>query len=220
MDFRFTSNLAADLGRVPYQLGLDLQHRLVLSVKAGQLRGVLLFLEHEPVYTIGRKADPGNYPGINPVRTERGGDVTYHGPGQLVIYPVLKIDTGTGVDVRRYVNTVEKIVIDAINGFGYSAAVGDEPGIWVSSAMGSSKVASIGMAIDHGISYHGVAINISSEVLHGFDQIKPCGLPPSVMGFVDVDRGSLIKALLDGFSERFGSFQWKSREEILEIAGI
>ncbi len=220
MDFHFTSNLAADLGRVPYQLSLDLQHRLVSSVKADQVKGVLLFLDHDPVYTIGRKADPNNYPGLNPVKTERGGDVTYHGPGQLVVYPVLRIDTGSGIDVRRYVNTIERIVINALHRFGYSATVGEEPGIWVSFPGASSKVASIGMAIDHGISYHGVAINISPEVLQGFAQIRPCGLSPAVMGFVDISRGDLVKALLDGFAENFGRFQWKSREEMLEIAGL
>ncbi|MCL4340770.1 MAG: lipoyl(octanoyl) transferase LipB [Candidatus Thermoplasmatota archaeon] len=220
MDFHSTSNLAADLGIIPYLRALDLQHGLVSAIKAGSINGALLFLEHESVYTIGRKADPANYPGINPVRTERGGDITYHGPGQLVVYPILRIDTGAGLDVRKFVKTVEDIVIHALSVFGYSANVGEEPGVWVAFPSGNAKVASIGMAIDHGISLHGVAINISPDVLTGFSAIRPCGLPPAVMGYVNIDRSELIKAILKGFASHFGEFSWTEKDGIMEIAGI
>ena len=214
MDFHYTSNLAVDLGRVDYLDAIRIQEALVRIVRAGNVPGTVLFLEHEPVYTIGRKADPANYPGIQVVKTERGGDVTYHGPGQLVVYPILKIGSAEKVDVRNFVGKIEKIFITALEKFGYDAFIGDEPGIWVKSPEGSKKVASIGMAIDHGISYHGAAVNISGEALEGFRMIRPCGLAPEVMGYVNVLRNDLIRVLSDGFREFFGEFRSIPADEL------
>lgn len=220
MDCRYTSNLASDLGRIPYLQCLHLQKNLVGMVRTGIIPGIVLFLEHDPVYTIGRKADPANYPDIEVIRTERGGDVTYHGPGQLVIYPILKIGSEDRIDVRQYVTKIEDVVISALGKSGYKANIGDEPGIWVHTADGDKKVASLGMAIDHGISFHGVAINFTSDPLSWFSAIRPCGLSPSVMGYVSIQRDEMISHLLEGFTEYFGNFSWIDREELTEIADI
>ncbi|MEM0157098.1 MAG: lipoyl(octanoyl) transferase LipB [Thermoplasmataceae archaeon] len=214
MDYPFTSNLAVDLGRIEYSSCLDLQRFLVGEVRSGRIPGILLFLEHPPVYTIGRKADPENYPMVEVVKTDRGGDVTYHGPGQLVIYPILRIAEGDHVDVRAFVHKIEDIMIDSLKAYGYSASVGDEPGIWIHEEGTSRKVASIGMAIDHGISYHGIAINLSPDAISGFERIRPCGLNPDVMGYVNVPRDRIINTITANFSLRFGPFRVIKQDEL------
>ena len=214
MDYPCTSNPAVDLGRIDYSACLDLQRFLVGEVRSGQIPGVLLFLEHYPVYTIGRKADPNNYPMVEVIKTDRGGDVTYHGPGQLVIYPILRIASGDRIDVRAFVHQIEDIMIDSLKSYGYSATVGDEPGIWIEEQGRSRKVASIGMAIDHGISYHGIAINLAPGAISGFEKIRPCGLNPDVMGYVDVRRDDLMKTITDNFSLRFGQFRTIERNDL------
>ena len=219
MDYPCTSNLAVDLGRIDYSTCLDLQRFLVGQVRSGQIPGVLLFLEHYPVYTIGRKADPNNYPMVEVIRTDRGGDVTYHGPGQLVIYPILRIASGDRIDVRAFVHQIEDIMMDSLKAYGYPAAVGDEPGIWIQVEGESKKVASIGMAIDHGISYHGIAINLAPEAISGFERIRPCGLNPDVMGYAGVPRSDLIKTITENFSLRFGTFHAIGQDELPSMQG-
>ena len=91
MENRYTSNLAIDLGQIDYLECLEFQKDLVSRRLNNSIPDVILFLEHPPVYTTGRRDDPSNYGSIDVIKTERGGDVTYHGPGQLVIYPILKI---------------------------------------------------------------------------------------------------------------------------------
>lgn len=214
---RYTSNHAVDLGTIPYGECLDLQLRLVGMRKENSIGNVILFLEHDPpVYTIGRKSDPGNWPGIDPVRTGRGGDVTYHSPGQLVVYPVIELSENGKVDVRAFVRKVENAVISALGRNGVEAYIGrEEPGIW--TVEGNRKVASVGMAIDKHVSYHGIAINISPEPLEGFSRISPCGLDPSVMGYVDIKRGKLVQSLIREFSSTFTEFSMIGREEFLAI---
>ncbi len=214
MGYPFTSNLAVDLGRIDYSSCLDLQRFLVDEVRSGRIPGILLFLEHNPVYTIGRKADPNNYPMVEVIKTDRGGDVTYHGPGQLVIYPIIRIAEGDHVDVRAFVHSIEDIIIDSLKAYGYSASVGDEPGIWIHEGDKIRKVASIGMAIHHGISYHGIAINLSQDAIRGFEKIRPCGLNPDVMWYVNIPRGRIINTIMENFSLRFGPFRAIKPEEL------
>lgn len=210
-----TSSLAVDLGDIGYSDCLEIQLKLVALRKSGAIGDTILFLEHNPpVYTIGRKSDPANWPGIDPVRTERGGDVTYHSPGQLVIYPILDLMKDGKVDVRSHVRKIENIVIDALKENGVEAYIGvEEPGIWTSGT--NLKVASVGMAIDHHVSYHGIAINYTGEPLEGFMKINPCGLDPSVMGYVDISRDNLISSLLDQFSRGFNGFAFIARNEFM-----
>lgn len=215
MGFRFTSNLAAELGRISYAEAYRLQKYLLDLVKRSEAPGFLLFLEHDPVYTVGRKPITENFPGVPVVETERGGDVTYHGPGQQVIYPIVRVSDGGGLDVRGFVHFVENVVIGILENAGYSAFVGDEPGIWVTTNHGKRKVASLGMAIDHGVSYHGVSVNTGAEVLSGFDRIRPCGLDPSLMDYAEVGSAEIRDGFLSAFSERFGEFIIMSREDFL-----
>jgi len=217
MENRYISNLAIDLGVIDYEKCLKIQKDAVKRKISGEIPDVLLFLEHPPVYTTGRKDSPSNYHGIDVIRTERGGDVTYHGPGQLVIYPILKIDGSDGkIDVRGFVVKLEKIVIKSLERFGYNARVGDEPGIWIGTGESSRKVASMGLAIERGVSYHGISINIGKEVLEGFSRINPCGMDASVMGYVNIKREDLIHSLIANFSDQFGEFTLQPGNSIPE----
>lgn len=216
MGYRYTSNLATDLGRISYSAAYRLQKHLLDLVRNRDRRGFILFLEHESVYTLGRKPIRENYEGVEAVQTERGGDVTYHGPGQKVIYPIVDISENGNVDVRSFVHFVEGTVINILEKAGYSASVGEEPGIWVSTAQGERKVASIGMAIDHGISFHGISINIASNALEGFKSIRPCGLDPSVMGYASLSEEAIKNGFLSAFSQRFGDFSLIDPEAFLK----
>ncbi len=217
----YISNRAIDLGQIAYGECLEIQLKLVSLRKAGSIGDTILFLEHNPpVYTIGRKSDPKNWPGIDPIRTERGGDVTYHSPGQLVIYPILDLMKNGRVDVRSHVRNIENIVIDALKENGAEAYIGEEePGIWTFE--GNRKVASVGMAIDGHVSYHGIAINYTGEPLAGFNRISPCGLDPSVMGYVDISRNVLVGSLMRQFSRCYSEFALSPAGAFLmEIDGL
>jgi lipoyl(octanoyl) transferase len=208
----YTTKLLVDLGTIEYHRCLDLQHILVSSRKTEIIPDILLFLEHSPgVYTIGRKANPANFPGLDPVKIERGGDITYHGEGQLVAYPIFDMRSSGKLDVRRFVQRIEAVAISAIGHLGYIASVGEEPGIWV----GNKKVASMGMAIDGFVSYHGIAFNYSPKVLEGFMKIRPCGIDPGSMGYLETSRDRLSNALSDAFSAEFGDFSIIEREIVL-----
>lgn len=220
MGCRYTSNLAVDLGRISYGRAYEIQKQLVELIKEDCQNGFLLFLEHDPVYTIGRKPIPENYSAVDVVVTERGGDVTYHGPGQIVVYPIFLISEGEKIDVREYVHFVEKIVIDLLGKSGYEAFVGEEPGIWIRTSKGDRKVASIGMAIDHGISYHGVSINLTNEAVQGFLKINPCGLDPSVMHYASIPARSIKNEFIKAFASRYGEFQEMDAESFLSTLSV
>lgn len=111
-------------------------------------------------------------------------------------------------DVRAFVKRLEHAVIDAMSELGFAGRVGDEPGIWANE----KKVASIGLALDDYISYHGISINYSADVLPGFARIRPCGIDPSLLGFLNVRRKELMDATLDSFSRTFGQFTEIDRE--------
>lgn len=208
----YTTNLSVDLGRIEYKKCLELQRKLVSMRRLSEIPDLLLILEHDPpVYTIGRKADPSNFPGIDPVKTERGGDITFHGPGQLVIYPIFDVRIDGRKDVRLFVQRIEKAIISGLAALGLEAHVGDEPGIWVEGR----KVASLGLAIDDYVSYHGAAINYSPEILRGFSRIRPCGLDPKNMGFVDSERDKIKDNMLLSFGKEFGEFASVEKDLLL-----
>ncbi len=168
------------LGTVEYREALALQERLRAARQADELPDVLLTLEHPPVYTRGRRAGPGELPmseesyrdqGIDIVDTDRGGKVTYHGPGQLVGYPIVRVD-----DVVAYVRLLERVLVAALAGEGVSAHARpqdgpDYTGVWV----GDRKIASIGVHLARGVTTHGFAINVEND-LEPFQWIVPCGL--------------------------------------------
>lgn len=172
--------LVADLGLVPYHRAWQLQRRLVERRKAGEIPDVLLLLEHPPVFTLGRGARPEHVlwdeaelarRGIERVSVDRGGDVTYHGPGQLVGYPILDLKRRGG-DLRRYLRDLEEVLLRALLSFGIEGR--REPGytgVWV----GTAKIASIGVKISRFVSSHGFALNVA-PALTPFQGIIPCGI--------------------------------------------
>jgi lipoyl(octanoyl) transferase len=169
------------LGTVEYQWAVGLQERVRAARQADALPDVLLTLEHWPVYTRGRRSVPGELPmgeewyamqGIETVVTNRGGKVTYHGPGQLVGYPIVRI----GDDVLAYVRTLERALVAALGQEGVSARGRtddgvDYTGVWVEDR----KIASIGVHVSRGVTTHGFAVNVEND-LQPFSWIVPCGL--------------------------------------------
>lgn len=195
------------LGKVEYAHALALQEELVTRRLAGG-PDVLLLLEHPPVYTLGRGADP-RYLGtagadVLVVRVSRGGEVTYHGPGQLVGYPILDLRNHR-LDVRWYVGMLEAVLVRVLDDLGVRA--GTRPGlrgVWV----GDRKIASIGVALRRWVTWHGFALNVGAD-LGGFARITPCGIADVQMtsvvreGGTD-DVGFVARAVLRRFSEAFG----------------
>jgi len=174
------------LGRIDYQAGLDLQKRLVEDRRSGRIGDTLLLLEHPPVITLGVKTrrGPSNIvasteeleaQGVGVFETGRGGDVTYHGPGQLVGYPILDLKPDRQ-DVHRYVRDLEEVLILAIGRFGVEGhRVKGLTGVWVGPPESEEKVAAIGVRISRWITSHGFALNVATDLGH-FDLIVPCGI--------------------------------------------
>ncbi len=169
------------LGLVAYDEGLELQHQLVAARKAGRLDDVLILLEHPPVITVGRHADETNIIaspefldqlGVQVRHVERGGDVTYHGPGQLIGYPILDL-RHYRKDVGWYIRSLEEVLVGALAEFGIQAEgrTGRDTGVWV----GNDKIVAIGARIEEWITYHGFALYVDPIMSH-FDLIVPCGL--------------------------------------------
>lgn len=168
------------LGTVEYREALALQECIRSARQQDLVPDVMLTLEHSPVYTRGRRSAPGELPmgeewyqaqGIEIVETDRGGKVTYHGPGQLVGYPIVRVD-----DVVAYVRLLEKALVAALADEGVSARARpqdgpDYTGVWV----GDRKIASIGVHVARGVTTHGFAINIDND-LQPFSWVVPCGL--------------------------------------------
>jgi lipoyl(octanoyl) transferase len=161
------------LGRVEYRDAVALQERLRERVQAGALPDLLLLLEHPPVYTTGRRSEPGELPldrEIDVVETDRGGKLTYHGPGQLVGYPIMHVP-----NVRAFVETMESALVTALCEAGIDAHVreGREyTGVWVQDR----KIASIGIHVSRRVSMHGFAVNVDND-LEPFGRVVACGLP-------------------------------------------
>ncbi|MDG6909257.1 MAG: lipoyl(octanoyl) transferase LipB [Nitrososphaerota archaeon] len=165
-----------DLGRMEYGEALGLQRELAAKRARGEIPDTLVLVEHEHVITLGRKTTPANFkPQDIPVfQVERGGDATYHGPGQLVGYPIVLLSDH---DVRRHVHNLEETVIRAVRAYGVEGErVQGHPGIWVAG----KKLASIGVAVTDWVAYHGFALNVNTDLAF-FELIRPCGLDPSTM---------------------------------------
>ncbi len=171
-----------DLGRASYARAHRLQRRLHARVLgAEEERAYLILVEHDPpVITLGRGADPAHLTatrdrlrreGIEVHAVERGGDVTYHGPGQLVAYPILRLDLH-GRDVRRYLRDLEEVLIRTLDRFGVRGErLEGLTGVWV----GPEKIAAVGIAVRRWITWHGVALNVCPRLEH-FGLIVPCGI--------------------------------------------
>jgi lipoate-protein ligase B len=181
---------------------------LVRRRRAGEIDDLLILVEHPPVVTVGVEGDDGAAAaaGLPLIEVERGGRATYHGPGQQVGYPIVDLDP-RGRDVRRFVRDVEGIVVDALAPLGIAAGhVPGRPGVWVEERR---KIASIGVAIDHWVSFHGFALNVSPD-LAAFERFHPCGFEGSVMTSVSqelrrpVELAEVRPGLLAGWESRFG----------------
>lgn len=151
--------------------------RTLTDTRDAETPDQLWLVEHEPVFTQGRAGKPEHLlmPGDIPVvHTDRGGQVTYHGPGQVVLYPLLDVRRA-GIGVRVLVSALENAVIDVLEGYGIAAsAKPDAPGVYVTTATGEAKIASLGLRIRRGGSFHGVALNVNAD-LAPFERINPCG---------------------------------------------
>jgi lipoyl(octanoyl) transferase len=183
-----------------------LQERLLIDPRGPE---ALLLLEHEPCYTLGRGADPA-FLGFDPAappaplhRIDRGGEVTYHCPGQLVLYPVLNLQRH-GADLHHYLRELEGVVIDLLAGFGLQAErIEGFTGVWLEGR----KLAAIGVGARRWISQHGLALNVDAD-LAGFARVVPCGIRDRPVGRLcdwrpDLTAAALRPLLLQAFARRF-----------------
>jgi lipoate-protein ligase B len=176
-----------DLGLIPYVECWDLQNSIASEVAAGHAPETLLLLEHPHTYTCGRSGgrdhiligdDDLARRGITVLDVDRGGDVTYHGPGQLVAYPIINLRAyGEGINYGGYVRTLEKVLLATVGEFGIEAhQVKGYSGAWVHASTGDEKIAAIGVRVDgRGITTHGIALNVTTD-LSLFTYIVPCGI--------------------------------------------
>jgi lipoyl(octanoyl) transferase len=210
------------LGRIDYRDAWRLQHDLVAARADGRIGDRLLLLEHRAVLTLGRHADDGHVlaspaelerRGIEVIRVERGGEVTYHGPGQLVAYPIIAV-TERGLLIRPLVRALEAAMVETCAAFGVSAERRDgHPGCWC-DAHGSSprKIGALGIRVERGITYHGIALNVEPD-LADFALIDACGMPGVAstsiareLGRVRVeDSGDAVRHAASVFARAFAS---------------
>jgi lipoyl(octanoyl) transferase len=198
-------------GTVPYSDGLEWQRRLAEERIAGRLpHDVLLLLEHPPVVTLGRNSHAAHLlqpAGIEVFEVERGGDVTFHGPGQLVGYPILDL-SAYRKDLHWYLRTLEQALIEAL---GYLDIPAERnpgyTGVWTRG----KKIASIGIHVKQWVTWHGFALNVTTD-LAAFDRIVPCGIPGVVMTSVEREQGAgsreqlwqeSVNAVMKGFAKVF-----------------
>jgi lipoate-protein ligase B len=201
------------LGRVEYGRALELQRELWRLRVEDKIPDMLVLLEHDPVITLGRSAKASNLlvnetelarRGVALHRIERGGDVTFHGPGQLVGYPVFKLQTGIA-GVRWFVERLEAALVTALAELGVKAGLRPgHIGVWCEER----KIASIGIAVKRRVTFHGFALNVAVD-LGFFRLMNPCGMPGVVMTSVSAEGGNtddarVRSAVVAGFEESFG----------------
>ncbi|MFB3778976.1 MAG: lipoyl(octanoyl) transferase LipB [Bryobacteraceae bacterium] len=201
-----------DLGRMEYSEAFRLQQDLVEKRKRGLVPDQLLIVEHPHVITLGRNGRAEHLlaseevlrrAGIAFHHTDRGGDITYHGPGQIVGYPILDLRQWKR-DVSAYVRAVEQVLIDTLDGFGISAGrIAGATGVWVDG----KKVAAIGVHISRWVTSHGFALNLDTDLSY-FQYIVPCGLRMPVTSMAELGcragREEVVRALARNFSLVFG----------------
>ncbi|MHB8568534.1 MAG: lipoyl(octanoyl) transferase LipB, partial [Nitrososphaerales archaeon] len=203
-----------------YSAVWKLQKEIVTSRKEKKIRDVLILVEHDHVLTMGRSSHLENLLSKDlPVyEIERGGDVTYHGPGQIVAYPILSLEE-RGLGVRQYIELLESVIVESLESLGLGNCVGKlglETGVWTA---GSKKIASIGVAVSHWVTYHGFALNVNTELSH-FQKIKPCGFDSNVMTSISKELGREIemadvkRAILSSMSRRFAWWLVESTEAV------
>lgn len=197
-----------ELGRIAYREAFELQQQLVAERKLGQIGDQLLLLEHPHVITLGRNGHLENLlagndvlerAGISFYPTDRGGDVTYHGPGQLVGYPILDLREWKR-DVGGYVRAIEQVIIDTLAEFGISAGrIPKLTGVWV----GERKIAAIGVHLSRWVTSHGFALNVSTDLTY-FQYIVPCGLTKPVTSMAQLGVAAGLSEVSRSLAAHFG----------------
>lgn len=201
------------LGVIPYERALRLQQRLMQARAEGSIPDVVLLLQHPPVFTIGRfrgeediivPPETLTQEEITVFHTSRGGGITYHGPGQLVGYPILNLKE-KDIGIREYIWKLEAVIIKLLLSLGIQGhRVTKYPGVWV----GGEKVCSIGVHVSHHITMHGFALNVNTDLRH-FEYINPCGIKGKVMTCISkllgypIEVEAVTEALLNSFSAIF-----------------
>lgn len=209
-----------DLGLVDFKSTYLMQKEIFAQVKTGLITSALILCQHYPVITLGRKASKKNIlasgkeletKGISVYEIERGGDVTYHGPGQLVAYPIFNLSLFKR-DIHLFLRQLEEIVINFLSDFGIKGErYNGMTGVWI----GKQKIASIGIAIRHWITFHGLSLNIKKDDLANFNLIRPCGLDIEMTALESVlNKVIEINQVKKCFREKFIEF-WRS---ILEVS--
>jgi len=216
-DTRIVTHLP--IGRADYASVYLLQRQLHDLRAEGKIRDTVITVEHDPVFTIGRSGSVENIlvppeileqEGITVYEVERGGDITYHGPGQLVVYPIIDL-RNQGHDLRRYIRNLEQGVIDLLAGFGIKGTRRSGfPGVWV----GARKIASVGVYVKHWVTRHGLALNVAVNREH-FGMINPCGLPIEVTSLDELTGETYpLDDIAQQLLSKMGSlFDWQFVEE-------
>ena len=212
----------------PYQQGWDLQREIHALRAAGQVGDVCLLLEHQPVYTAGRRTSaldrPASDPGAPVIDVDRGGKITWHGPGQLVGYPIVALDDP--VDVVAYVRSVEEALIRACAQVGLvTGRVDGRSGVWVSGAAGRQdrKVAAIGIRVARGVTMHGFALNCDND-LSWFDRIVPCGISDATVTSLSAELGrpvtvtEMIQPVRRHLAEVLGAGSFREVTSVAELS--
>ncbi len=183
---------------VPYDVAWDEQRRVLTAVAAGSLPDTVLLLEHPPVYTAGRRTRPADRPddGTPVIDVDRGGQITWHGPGQLVGYPIIRLSEP--IDVVEHVRRLEAMLIDVCTELGVATIrVGGRTGVWVAAdaplrgTRPERKVAAIGVRVSRGVTMHGFALNCDCD-LDWFDRIVPCGIEDAGVTSLTAELGRTV----------------------------
>ncbi len=209
-----------DLGRLDFLAALSRQEQLIELKQRQGIADILLFVEHPHVYTIGRSGDLNNVLAAQDVplhRASRGGDVTYHGPGQLVVYPIIGLRSKLRKDVHRYVKNLEMTAIETLKNFGLEARRRPPyTGIWIDNR----KIAAMGIAVRQGITFHGLALNVNTDLSY-FDRIVPCGLTWADVTSMATELGKeqSIEQIKHKFLNCFAEvFDYSSIEDIFDFS--
>jgi lipoyl(octanoyl) transferase len=205
--------LVSDIGRTRYKDAWKLQQELWTLRHAGAIQDILLLTEHEHVYTLGKSTDDNHLlaseeelkiSGIDVFHIDRGGDITYHGPGQIVGYPIIDLNNYF-LDIHRYMRCLEEVIIRALSTFGIIAErEKDLTGVWVNG----EKIAAIGVKVSRWVTMHGFALNVNTD-LSRFDRIIPCGIfhkgvtSMQRMFGQEVSIESVQKAIVESFADEY-----------------
>jgi len=191
-----------------YKQVWEFQKRVVELRNLNQTADTFIMVEHSHVLTLGRNGHRVNIltNDLPVFEIERGGDVTYHGPGQLVVYPIISLQDHS-LGIKQYVQKLERVLVDTLTQFGISSEgrLGQDTGVWVD---GSRKIASIGIATSHWTTYHGFALNVNTDLSY-FEKIRPCGFDSTVMTSMSkelgkpIDMNELKSKIVSCFSDTF-----------------